>query len=107
MSAQRSVNFYDIGDRVVMRAEFRARNQAGQLAPANPTTVQFIIRRVGDTAHNYSIGSDERVTNPSTGVFECWIEPTESGAWHWYAKGTGDAIGAEERKFIVRDSQVL
>lgn len=94
---------YDVGDRIVLYADFRVRNTDGTYSLADPTTVTVMLRKPDGTENSYTSGVD----NPSVGVYT-FETPTfldgEEGTWYYRFKSTG-IVGAEEGWFTVRASR--
>lgn len=81
-------NEYDIGDAVVLTAEFRV---GGVLtAPTSPT---IKVRDPAGTITTYSGGT---LTTVAAGIYEVTVYPTAEGVWTWRGSGTGAAYGAKE-----------
>lgn len=95
---------YDVGDRTVLYADFRARNTDGTYSLADPTLVTVMLRKPDGTENSYTA----EVDNPSVGVYT-FETPTfldgEEGTWYYRFKGTGAVVGAEEGWFTVRASR--
>jgi hypothetical protein len=86
----------DIGDQVTLTGTFTT--AAGALV--DPTTVVCKVR-LPDLSE-----ATPAVTHVSLGVYTAVFAPTQSGE-HWYRfAGTGAAVGAEERAFVVERQQV-
>jgi hypothetical protein len=86
----------DIGDQVTLTGTFTT--AAGALV--DPSTVTCKVRQPDGTSQTPG------TTRQSTGVFTATFQPTQAGE-HWYRfTGTGAAVGAEERAFVVEPQHV-
>lgn len=74
----------DIGDPVTVKTTFTVGG-----VPTNPTTVVLTIRAPDGTQ------TTPATTNPSVGVFQANVIPTQGGIWRAHWKGSG-AVTAEE-----------
>lgn len=86
----------DIGDQVTLTGTFTT--AAGALT--DPSAVTCTVRQPDGT------NATPATTRQSLGVFTATFAPTQSGE-HWYRfAGTGAAVGAEERAFMVETRHV-
>lgn len=98
------MNTYDIGDKVVMRAEFRDVNKDFM----DPDVVNFSYRKPDRTKTNlsyiYGYIGEGGVIRIDTGIYEVTLPITQSGSWFYrfYATGAGQSAG--EGQFKVRES---
>lgn len=89
---------FDIGDRPIVRVEFR--DEVGALT--SPTTVVFSYQR----PNGAEVVNQAPTSNPTAGVFT-YALPTidQAGTWWYRAKGTGALVAAVEGSFEVRRSR--
>ena len=91
-----SVNVYDIGDEVVVMADFADRNGN----PQNPTTVSIVLEDPTGARHTLT------ATAPSpTGHFEATYVVDMPGDWYYRWAGTAGLRAAGEKMFRVRGSR--
>jgi hypothetical protein len=91
----RAAREYDIGDRVIMTAEFRS---AGVLV--DPLTVTCSVQPPDGDALSVP------VEQLSLGVYSAAIDPTLHGTWWYRFTATGAYTGAEEQSFRIRQRRV-
>lgn len=88
-----------VGTGLQFRIAFR--DEDGDLA--DPTTVTFeTCNPCGDRA-TYVYGTDDEITQVSTGIYTADIEPGRSGRWRYRWLTTEPAF-AKEDDFLVQDS---
>jgi len=85
---------YQIGDRIKITVTFR--NSAGVLA--DPTSVAIMVKTPAGTE------SSEPPNKDSVGIYSHQLTLTQSGKYHYRAKGTGSVVAANEGFFSVTTS---
>lgn len=71
----------------------------------DPTTVMVEFTSPSGVKTSYTYNVDPEVVKDSTGTYHASFEPDESGLWYYRWSGTGAAIGAKEKEFIVKEKK--
>ena len=108
-----SIEVFDQGDKIIVRATWEIESVPGSQdydTPTDPTTVTFTARRRNlegrlEAATEYEL-ADPEVVKISDGVFEFTHEP-EPGKWYVHAQGTGAAHGAAKVEYELDESEAL
>ncbi len=93
-------NEYDIGDEVRVSAAFQS--LANVLT--DPTTVTVKVKDPANAITSYVYGTDEELVKDSTGMYHLDVTPDQSGTWYYRFASTGTVTAAEEKSFLVRES---
>ena len=102
MSTPDRFNRYDLQDLVRLSATFLSLASA----PADPSTVMFLVRSPLGSVATYAFGTAS-VTRAGVGAYYVEVIPSVAGTWFYRAHGTGGVLENEEWGFIADQSFIL
>ena len=94
------LNKYEIGQVVRMTFYFRV---SDVLTDPSTLTVKVISPDGTETAYVY--GVDSSLIRDSAGTYHLDVTASQNGHWEYRGESTGNAAGAEEHKFIVKETR--
>jgi hypothetical protein len=92
-----SINVYDFGDVIRLTGVF----------DTTPTTVALVLNPPSGEIVAYDYASPEttiKLGNAETNSYYADIEAAEAGTWYYEWKSTGTGQAAEQRQFVVRQT---
>lgn len=97
-------NQHDLGDLVVVNAEFTNAELGGVL---DPDVVKLSVRKPDDSVTTYTYGVDAIVVRDDVGQYHADLDVDQSGIWFYRWWSTGDGQGARERQFEVLPARAV
>lgn len=97
------INYYDLGDVVILTGIFTDRVTGAGL---DPGTITFKIEDPAGQVTTLIYGTDPEVSKIGAGQYEAAFEPTIPGNHHWKVVGGVTNKAAEESTFIVNSPAI-